>query len=198
MHGIPLSANYFQEMASLDSAAPITLPAASMTTLVLTLSEPYVIHSDAYLTWAGGTFTNTFNDIYQTHNDDSDLLTNFQEFAFGIDPTTASSPGLSYVEGGALTQAGTPIITHDGSGHLAVFTRRKDHVAAGVSYTVDFSADLAEWTTSSDTPTRRTSATDPGDYEAVSVPYPASVPVQGGGADQIPKFFRVETTNTAQ
>ena len=54
------------------------------------------------------------------------------------------------------------------------------------------------WTTSATTPTLRTSAADPGDYEAVSVPYPATVPVTGGGAEQIPHFFRVEIENTAQ
>ena len=193
-----VAGNFYQTMAGLDAAAPITLPASSMTTFVITLSEPYVMHSNIYLTWASGTFTNTFEDYYITHNDDGDLLTNFQEFAFGIDPTTTASPELSYVEGGALTQTGTPIITHDGSDYLAVFTRRKDHVAAGVTYTVNFSADLSLWTPSSTTPTLRTSGSDPGSYEVVSVPYPATVPVTGGGADQAPQFFRVQTTNTAQ
>jgi hypothetical protein len=116
-------------------------------------------------------------------NPDGDSLINLQEFAFGINPTSAATTPLIYVEGGALTSTGTPIYVKDGTTNLAVFTRRKDYEATGLTYSVWFSSDLATWTQSGDTPTRRTSASDLGNYEAVSVPYPTSVPT--------PKFFKV-------
>jgi len=52
-----------------------------------------------------------------------------------------------------------------------------------------FSADLKQWTDSAATPTRETSSSDPADYEVVSMPLPATVPVEGGGPDQEPQFF---------
>jgi hypothetical protein len=45
-----------------------------------------------YDTWANGTFANgTLSDKDPTHDPDGDGLTNQQEFAYGIDPTTGSS-----------------------------------------------------------------------------------------------------------
>ena len=58
---------------------------------------------------------------------------------------------------------------------------------------VQFSAELGLWTTSATTPTVLTGAGSSGDYEAVSVPYPATVPLQAGGND-VPQFFQIEVT----
>jgi hypothetical protein len=71
----------------------------------------------------------------------------------------------------------------------AVFTRRKDHQLAGITYTVEFSADLFRWTASSATPSILADGGD-GEIEAVSVPFPELVPVLGGGPDLPPGFFR--------
>ncbi len=137
-----------------------------------------------YSTWASGSFLNPpFTNNTPNSNPDGDSLINLQEFAFGLDPTDSTTRPISYVQGGALTSTGTPIYVKDGASHLAVFTRRKDRVSAGITYSVWFSADMVNWTQSGVTPTLRTSATDPGDYEAVSVPYPTSVPM--------PRFFKV-------
>lgn len=51
----------------------------------------------------------------------------------------------------------------------ALFGRRKDHAAAGLTYTVQFSADLVTWQTSTATPTV---IADDGVIEACTVPYP--------------------------
>jgi len=51
----------------------------------------------------------------------------------------------------------------------AVFARRKDYAAAGLSYTVEFSGDLATWRASTSTPVV---LADDGEVQAVSVPYP--------------------------
>jgi len=78
-----------------------------------------------------------------------------------------------------------------GSGtYHAVFARRKDHVAAGLTYTAEFSADLGAWTPGAATPQVITGASSEGDIEVVKIPYPASVPLQAGG-NQTPQFFRV-------
>ena len=71
-----------------------------------------------------------------------------------------------------------------------MFCRRKGYALAGLSYSVQFSADLALWATSAVAPTVLTGAGSSGEMEAVSVPYPAIVPTQNSG-DQSPKFFRV-------
>lgn len=144
----------------------------------------------SYNSWTTHTFALPFVNSDPTQNPDADAFNNLQEFAFGTDPTNPNFTATSYVEGGALTSAGGPIFDFNSSDEpLAIFTRRKDHVSAGLLYSVDFTAALSLWTPSVATPQILTS--DFGDYEAVSVPYPASVPVHSGGADEQPYFFRV-------
>ena len=86
--------------------------------------------------------------------------------------------------------AGLPILAGPSGGYKAVFIRRKDHVSAGLTYAVQFSCDLIQWTPSGLGLQVETGAGSSGAYEAVSVPFPAQVPLQAGGTDT-PKFFRV-------
>jgi hypothetical protein len=79
-----------------------------------------------------------------------------------------------------------------GVDYRAVFGRRKDHQVAGLAYTVEFSADLTTWFTSTATPTVLTGAESFGAIEAVSVPYPSLIPVDGGYTK--PTFFRVRVS----
>jgi autotransporter-associated beta strand protein len=149
--------------------------------------------------WSGGTFANSFTDTALASNPDGDSLNNLQEFAFGTDPTASVLRLISFDSGGAVTAPGIPKLMNfaaagQAADFRAVFGRRKDHVAAGLNYAVHFSADMTMWTASGTTPTVLTGATNPGDIEAVSVPYPSAVPVTGGGAAQPPKFFRVLVT----
>jgi hypothetical protein len=74
----------------------------------------------------------------------------------------------------------------------AVFGRRKDYSARGLNYRVEFSADLFNWVLSTATPTVLTGPGSTGDIEAVSVPYPLFIPVDGGFKK--PTFFRVGTS----
>jgi fibronectin-binding autotransporter adhesin len=152
-----------------------------------------------YTSWVSGTFTNTFTDTALTANPDGDSLTNLQEFAFGTDPTASVLSPISFDSGGAVNSTGVPKLmnfaaTGQAADFRAVFGRRKDHVAAGLNYAVHFSADMTMWTASGTTPSVLTGAVNPSDIEAVSVPYPATVPVTGGGAAQPPKFFKVLVT----
>ncbi len=52
--------------------------------------------------------------------------------------------------------------------YRAVFSRRKDFDALGISYAVEFSGDLITWGTSTSTPTV---LADDGTVQAVYVPY---------------------------
>ena len=51
----------------------------------------------------------------------------------------------------------------------AIFVRRKDASTLGITYTVQFSANLTTWQSSTVTPTV---LADDGTYQVVSVPYP--------------------------
>jgi hypothetical protein len=103
---------------------------------------------------------------------DADGLSNFQEYAFGMNPTQGFS-GMLRWSGADLLERGVPTPFASGTAgsftFRAVFGRRKDFVAAGLSYTVEFSGDLSSWKASTATPSV---LADDGGIQAVSVPYP--------------------------
>jgi hypothetical protein len=152
-----------------------------------------------YSTWANGTFTPALTAKLPTDNQDSDTLTNLQEYAFGTQPTVSTGGSISYVAGGAITATGLPVATNfavgGGVDYRGVFGRRKDYVAAGLTYTPQFSVDLATWQNSAATPTVLTGAggLNPSEIEAVSVPYPLFIPYTRDGIPgfEKPTFFRV-------
>ena len=97
----------FGSAAAGDEYALLTATATNTTTLVLSLPQTvggfhgpmqagFSVHmldgTTAYDTWANGTFANgNLSDKTPSGNPDSDGLTNQQEFAFGLDPTTGAS-----------------------------------------------------------------------------------------------------------
>jgi hypothetical protein len=110
---------------------------------------------------------------------DLDGKTNLLEFAFGTDPTLGSSGPPALTMTGTYAAAvfgvtGQPItklepITN-GVDYRAVFIRRVDHAAAGLTYTPEFSADnFTSFTASGTIPTVLATS---GDFQLVSVPYP--------------------------
>ena len=113
-------------------------------------------------------------------------LNNLQQFAFGMNPLQGDSPpvtwnGTAQVEGGVPTQLAT---TSNGSFTFrAIYARRKDYVAAHLSYTAEFSGDLLTWKASTATPAV---LADDGHLQAVSVPYPFFV------AGKKARYFRVK------
>jgi hypothetical protein len=167
---------------------------ASTSNKVLAIDEVQVLGlpKSLYQIWAEShNFTGT-NALADT-DVDSDGWSNLQEYAFGMNPN-ASDSALSYLPTGAVTNPGSPIhanlaIAEEGVDFRAIFTRRKNHIAAGLTYTVQFSADLDNWTTSPDSPTVLTGPSNPAAVEAASVPYPMFVPVTNGFKK--PTFFRV-------
>lgn len=142
-----------------------------------------------YDNWAAGTFANPFLETDPNADPDGDGLVNLLEFAFGTDPTSGASGPIGYDAGGSVITAGTPVITEFGGDYMAVFGRRKDHLAAGLTYIVEFSAGLDAWVAGDQEPVVVTGAEGEGEIEAVSVAFPALVPVVDGEAK--PTFFRV-------
>ncbi|MFU8892485.1 MAG: InlB B-repeat-containing protein [Luteolibacter sp.] len=122
-----------------------------------------------------------------------DGVTNLQKFAFGMDPGTAGAAAVTFIENGEVT-GGMPTVwlresTNNSVDYRAVFSRRKDHVAAGLRYTFQFSTDLGGWVSRDVTPTVISNPESESDIEAVSVPYPMFIQTPDGY--QKPKFFRV-------
>ena len=108
---------------------------------------------------------------------DGDGKSNLLEFAIGTNPTeNRSGPsGLEYTGtfagGGTITKTGQPVIITQGGETRALYVRRKDRTAAGLTYHQRFSADLNSWQNSSLDPTV---LADDGANEIVSLPFPAA------------------------
>ena len=109
---------------------------------------------------------------------DGDGIANLLELALGTLPNNAARGPLSFT--GNVITPGQPV----SDGTNAVFIRRKDRIAAGLVYTVEFSPDLTIWTPSTATPTV---LADDGTHEVVSVPMPSG---------QTRHFFRVRVATT--
>ena len=150
----------------------------------------------AYDSWIASYPALTGADALPDADPDHDGLTNEQEHAFGTDPTNGSSgPGAIAYANGVVTAHGQPIVQDlsPGTGGVdfrAVFGRRKDYQAAGITYTVQFSADNVHWVTITATP--RVDATD-ATIDAVSVPHPLFI-VTTRGVEK-PTFFRVAVSS---
>jgi len=151
--------------------------------------------SDPYTTWSNNNFDEPEVDSNPDADPDGDGLTNLQEFAFDMDPLVSRLGPITFVSGGEVTQTGIPMIMDFAAAQgnppfRAVFGRRKNHVAAGLTYTVDFSADLATWTANGGAPVVLSGLENSSDVEAVGVDFPATVPTASSG-NLPPKFFRV-------
>jgi hypothetical protein len=186
------------------TATYVPADTANYNTLTAQSAGNFVIAATPYSNWAYGTFTNAFTDKDPAHNPDADTLTNLQEYAFGTDPTTGDNGTITYTKEGLLTACGPPDPRDlspgtGGVDYRAVFCRRKNWQAEGLTYTVQFSADLDFTPANSQTVTVAVGtatvlATDAADVmEAVSVPYPLFIPVTGGYKK--PTFFRVGVTS---
>ena len=155
----------------------------------LTLTAPSSI-----ATWRMTYFGAATADIGNLEDFDHDGVVNLLEFAFGTNPASTAT-GLAplrytgtFAGSGVLTGTGQPVTIIQGSDIRAVFVRRKDYLAAGLTYTPQLSVTLATWENSAAAPTV---LADDGTWQIVSVPYPALV----GG--RVPHYFRISVTIAA-
>jgi hypothetical protein len=110
------------------------------------------------------------------------------EWAFGTNPKDGRFLPIAWA-GSALTQHGNPRVwmrdVGAGPEPAAIFCRRKDRVATGISYETEFTGDFAQWGGSPGEPVM---VAEDAEFELVSVPFPATV----GGVPT--KSFRVRVT----
>ena len=150
-----------------------------------------VASTDPYGQWAQDTGLTALNNGLN-QDADGDTLTNLVEYAFDTLPLDASSgpPALTYDAGAhTLSKHGSPTVRFT-TVMNAVFGRRQNFEAAGLTYTVLFSADLTNWEPSTYTINSGDILASDTTIDVVQVPYPATI---FGGA-MVPKFFRVQVT----
>jgi autotransporter-associated beta strand protein len=164
------------------------------------VKRTFWIHKNALEKWRYenfGTLTTDANgeqswtlaaDSGDSSDPDGDGQSNLLEFAFGTDQSV-SDAGPLVVSGATLMTHGMPAVNVDTQptsvNFTARFVRRKDWQAAGLTYAVQFSGDLAEWQTST---APFTLVAQDATHEVISVPYPYFV--NGRKA----RFFRVVVT----
>jgi hypothetical protein len=137
-----------------------------------------------YASWAGGSFANPFNALDPAGNQDGDQHSNLMEFAFGTDPTLQDATSLA--TNGSVN--GSPVPRDAGGGVFEYcFMRRKDHGTSGsVSYTVQFSNNLSDFTNSVVAPTFVANSNVNANYEVVKVPFPAEFRFGRVGVEIVP------------
>jgi hypothetical protein len=180
-------------VASGGTSGPVSLTVGNNSILV-TVATPdlltvktytiNVIRSTSYQDWAAGRGLTTTNPA--TTDSDQDGLPNLLEYAFGMDPVRGAHSMLRYLSSAVLEHGGPRVLADSSNGPpvmAALFGRRVNYLAAGLNYTVEFSADLTTWSPSSAVPT--VLATD-SEIQAVSVPFPSQVD------GRTPKYFRVK------
>ena len=118
---------------------------------------------------------------------DLDGIPNLLERAFGTSPATSQGNvitvnGQTIVPGSPTTKVSSSTYAVD---YRALYGRRKDYAAAGLTYTPQFSADLTTWVSSTVAPAV---VADDGVMQAVTVPFPLSI------NGRKPQYFRVAVT----
>jgi VCBS repeat-containing protein len=115
---------------------------------------------------------------------------NLQEFAFGTDPNIADNVPLTADIGGGTFVPGRIVVLNDGN-LWGLFARRVDHLAAGLTYTPQFSHGLDAWVDGIDAPLVVVPDTGTG-YDLLAVPFTV-FPDNG----ELGSYFRVRVTYTA-
>ncbi len=142
--------------------------------------------SAAYASWA------TANGVSGPNSGlngdfDGDGISNQLEWAFGTSPASVACGAIRVNAGAVLAHGGPTVLAvpdgHGGVSYFALFGRRKDAAAVGLTYAVEFSDALSGWNLSGVTPT--VIAQD-GEIEAVTVPFPPVL------MDPPQEYFRVK------
>jgi hypothetical protein len=179
-------------VAGQSGTVTITLTASDGS---LTGNTSFNVSFDNMAFWAQTYFGSATVNVGNDEDFDSDGVSNLLEFAFGTLPNNNASGSASlqytgtFAGGGTLTSTGQPRTgfepTSMGIDFRALFVRRNDYAASGLTYTPQFSANLTTWQDSATVPTV---LADNGTHQVVSVPYP---PFIGG---KKARFFRINVT----
>ncbi len=140
-------------------------------------------------------------DLTATGNSDGDAFANLLEFGFAFDPTVSDGGGTLTIDGSNnITQNGPPQFYTDpvtGQYYLR-YTRRTDFVAAGLTYTAQFTADSLEAGAFEDATGGSVVGTGTGAggvaIEAVAIEFPDAIPGAGPSSGKKARFGRVEVT----
>ncbi len=163
------------------------LPARATDTVLLNVIEQ----------WRLEYFGNTagVGDEADLGDKEPDGVNNLLEFAFGTDPTlnTSGNPDLIYngtfAGNGTIGLTGQPVMRAESVPNnvdfRVLFIRRKDYLAAGLTYTPQFSVDMMTWHDNGAVPVV---LADDGTLQVVSVPYTRFI----GGRKAL--FARVQVT----
>ncbi|HEY2572792.1 MAG TPA: cadherin-like beta sandwich domain-containing protein, partial [Verrucomicrobiaceae bacterium] len=167
-------------------ANPVDVQVTAQDGVTVKVYSVTVTRNTLYQDWTGGYGMSGINANADADYD-GDGLRNLLEWGFGTDPTS-DTLGMVSISGATVTSHGSPavwVVPHGGGGadYFAMFGRRKNAAAAGLTYTVEFSADLSFWAASADTPTVLASDAE---IDVVTVPFPATVNGQPA------RFFHVK------
>lgn len=179
--------------ANVGTAKPVTVTGFSISGSSATnysLSQPTgltvdILESTPFNVWAiannatGG----------KSGDPDADTFVNLMEYAFGTNPAVSANNPITFANG-VVTTPGQPVLQVEAGVYYAVFARRVDHLTAGVTYTVQFSAGLNQWSTSMTAP--NVIATD-GTIDAVRIRFPNFVSTPSG--PKKPTFFQVQVSD---
>lgn len=151
-------------------------------------SSGYLISGSLYDTWANGTFVPPLTAKLSNNDQDGDSLTNLQEYAFGTQPSV--STGEIAYSGETLTTPGAPKIVAAAGTYSMVFGRRANYVAAGLTYTVQFSTALEGWVDNDDATNPPVQVATDSTINAMRVQYPDRIETPSG--PRKPTFSRVK------
>ena len=154
-----------------------------LATIVSAFTTQTIFHD-----WAAGFGVSTDPNVVGANG-----LKNLLNFAFGINPTLGFSGALvfngNFTAGGTIGNTSQPIIRFEaipnGIDFRALFVRRKDFAAAGLTCTPQFSAHPPTFADSTDT---LTVLADDGTNQIVSVHYPPFL------IGKKARFFQVQVT----
>ena len=138
----------------------------------LTFADVPIGTLSPYEIWTGGSFANAFTDKDPSHGPDFDGMTNHEEFAFGLDPTSGASVNP---------------ITQQLDKATGVFKYRRTK-NSGLTYKVFYSSNLSAWTLDSSATQSPVPAV--AGVETVTVTLAAATLLDGK------LFVRVEATQT--
>lgn len=179
--------------ANVGTAKPVTVSGFSISGSSSTnysLSQPTgltvdILESTPFNVWAIANNATGGKD----GDPDADTFVNLMEYAFGTNPAVSANNPITFANG-VVTTPGQPVLQVEAGVYYAVFARRVDHLTAGVTYTVQFSAGLNQWSTSMTAPT--VIATD-GTIDAVRIRFPNFVSTPSG--PKKPTFFQVQVSD---